>query len=78
MRSCQARYFSERSGKKPILLLDDVLLELDPSRRKRFLETIPDYEQSFSAFLPGEPHEAYKKESTMVYHVDAGAYAKAG
>ena len=74
MRSCQARYFSERSGKKPILLLDDVLLELDPNRRKRFLETIPDYEQAFSAFLPGEPHEVYKKESTMVYHVEAGTY----
>jgi DNA replication and repair protein RecF len=76
MRSCQARYFSERSGKKPILLFDDVLLELDPNRRKRFLETIPEYEQAFSAFLPGEPHEAYKKESTMVYHVEAGRYSR--
>lgn len=78
MRSCQARYFSERSGKKPILLLDDVLLELDPNRRRRFLETIPAYEQAFSAFLPGEPHEAYKKESTLVYHVESGKYARAG
>lgn len=76
LRSCQARYASERNGKKAILLLDDVLLELDPERRKRFLETIPEYEQSFSAFLPGEPHESYRKESTMVYSVDAGTYSR--
>ncbi len=74
LRSCQARFFSDCTGKKPILLLDDILLELDPTRRQRFMETIPEYEQAFSAFLPGEPYELYRKAQTMVYHVDAGSY----
>jgi DNA replication and repair protein RecF len=74
LRSCQTRYFSDRTGKKPIILIDDVLLELDPQRRKRFMDTIPAYEQSFSAFLPGEPYDLYRRDSTIVYHVDSGHY----
>lgn len=37
----------ERSGEAPLLLLDDVLSELDSSRRERFLEELGSVEQVF-------------------------------
>jgi DNA replication and repair protein RecF len=72
LRSCQARYYREKSGEKPILLMDDVLLELDPEKRKRFMKTLPEREQTFSTFLPGEPYESYKGEDTIVYAIEGG------
>lgn len=56
LRIGQSRYFSEKTGRRPILLLDDVLLELDGERRKRFLAQLPEYEQAFFTFLPDEKY----------------------
>ncbi|GAB1482303.1 DNA replication and repair protein RecF [Treponema sp.] len=72
LRSAQALRYTEASGKKPVLLLDDVLLELDPEKRRRFLSELPDYDQALFTFLPGEPYERYAKEKTMVYTVAGG------
>ncbi|AEF81164.1 DNA replication/repair protein RecF [Leadbettera azotonutricia] len=72
LRVAQARGFSEKTGKNPVLLLDDVLLELDGEKRRKFLEIMPGYDQAFYTFLPGEPYELYRKEGTVVYHVKEG------
>ena len=72
LRVAQAKVFSEKTGKKPVLLLDDVLLELDGEKRQKFLALMPEYEQAFYTFLAGEPYEKYLKPGTMVYHVKAG------
>ena len=72
LRIAQARIFSEKTGKNPVLLLDDVLLELDGEKRKKFLSLMPGYDQAFYTFLPGEPYEQYRKAGTMVYSVSAG------
>jgi DNA replication and repair protein RecF len=72
LRIAQAVDFSGKTGKSPILLLDDVLLELDGEKRRRFLEIMPPYDQAFYTFLPGEPYERYIKNGTMVYHVEGG------
>jgi DNA replication and repair protein RecF len=74
LRSCQAKYFFESSGQKPMLLMDDTLLELDPDRRRRFMESLPARVQTFSAFLPGEPFQAYMTRDTKVFKVEAGRY----
>jgi DNA replication and repair protein RecF len=74
MRVGQARYFHERSGRNPILLLDDVLLELDPARRERFLETLPASEQSFFTFLPDRNYLSLKDSDTLVIRVEQGAF----
>ena len=76
LRATQAKRYSQISGKKPILLLDDVLLELDPEKRKRFLSVLPEYEQAFFTFLPEEPYERYVKGSTIVYNVDSGRISR--
>jgi len=54
LRVAQARFYYQTTGRKPILLLDDVLLELDPLRRRLFRDRLPAAEQIFYTFLPGE------------------------
>jgi DNA replication and repair protein RecF len=72
LRICQAKIFSQKTGKKPVLLLDDVLLELDGEKRKKFLSLMPEYDQAFFTFLPEEPYKLYQKEDTIIYHVVSG------
>jgi DNA replication and repair protein RecF len=72
LRIAQARRFSEKTGKNPILLLDDVLLELDPEKRRRLLTVLPGYDQAFYTFLPEEPYERYRKSGTLIYRVSKG------
>ncbi|MCL2831994.1 MAG: DNA replication and repair protein RecF [Treponema sp.] len=72
LRIAQARIFSEKTGKKAVLLLDDVLLELDGEKRKKFIALMPEYDQGFFTFLPEEPYNFYRKNDTMVYFVNSG------
>jgi DNA replication and repair protein RecF len=76
LRIAQAKGFSELTGKVPVLLLDDVLLELDGEKRRRFLSVMPDYEQAFFTFLPEEPYKNYSKSATLIYHVKGGVIEK--
>jgi len=77
LRLAQARVFSEKTGKKPVLLLDDVLLELDSEKRRKFLSVMPEYEQAFYTFLPGE-YDRYRKPDTVVYCIDSGQMRPTG
>jgi DNA replication and repair protein RecF len=72
LRIAQARRFSFMTGRNPVLLLDDVLLELDPEKRRKFLAVMPEYDQAFYTFLPEEPYERYRKADTLVYKVEGG------
>ena len=45
LRLAEASYLSSVRGEEPIVLLDDVLSEMDISRRRRVLEKITGYEQ---------------------------------
>jgi DNA replication and repair protein RecF len=72
LRTAQARFFSDKRGKKPLLLLDDVLLELDLKRRKKFIDALPEYEQIFYTFLPDEPFSSYRRDDTLIYQVENG------
>jgi len=76
LRLAQARVFSDKTGKKPVLLFDDVLLELDGEKRRRFLSVMPDYEQAFYTFLPGE-YDTYRKPDTIVYSINNGELRRA-
>ena len=72
LRVAQARRYSETSGRNPMLLLDDVLLEMDSEKRRRFLLALPGYDQAFFTFLPDEPYQRYRSDDTLVYHVRGG------
>lgn len=78
LRTAQARYIADKTQRKPLLLLDDVLLELDHSRRERFLQYLPAYEQAFFTFLPQEPYQSYRKANTMIYEVKDGTFRLQG
>jgi DNA replication and repair protein RecF len=72
LRVAQALRYFEMTKKEPILLLDDVLLELDGEKRKKFLQFLPPCSQAFYTFLPEEQFEQYRKTDTIVYKVSEG------
>jgi DNA replication and repair protein RecF len=76
LRVAQARSFSETTGRNPVLLLDDVLLEMDGEKRRRFLSALPAYDQAFFTFLPEEPYRRYREGfdagDALVYRVKEG------
>ena len=72
LRAAQARRFTDMTGRHPILLLDDVLLEMDSEKRRRFIAALPAYDQAFYTFLPDEPFSNYRKADTLVYYVHNG------
>jgi DNA replication and repair protein RecF len=74
LRAAQARCFSRATGKCPVLLLDDVLLEMDGEKRRRFLGVMPAYDQAFYTFLPEEPYDHYIRPP----RVAGGESAQAG
>ena len=77
LRVAQARRYSGTTGRNPILLLDDVLLEMDGEKRRRFLSVLPGYDQAFFTFLPDEPYQRYRNDDTVVYFVKDGALENA-
>jgi DNA replication and repair protein RecF len=74
LRAAQARRFSAMTGQHPILLMDDVLLELDGEKKRRLLNVLPAYDQAFYTFLPDEPYQNYQNEDTLIYNVNSGIF----
>jgi DNA replication and repair protein RecF len=78
LRIVQLRLLAEAAQQLPVILLDDVLLELDPRRRSRLLTTMPRYQQAFYTFLPDEQYAQYMDDSTLVYAVKDGIIQTSG
>lgn len=76
-RVAEARFFIKKTEKKPILLIDDVLLELDSNKRASFLNELSDYSQAFYTFLPKENYFSEKKESVLDYVLKEGCVEEA-
>lgn len=74
LRTAQAVYYTQVTGKKPVLLMDDVLLELDPDKRQKVTALLPEYDQLFCTFLPGEPYQRYMHDTTKVYAIKNGGW----
>ncbi len=55
-RIAEAVYFTRLTSRKPVLLIDDVLLELDSIKRGKVLSSLPQYSQAFFTFLPDEEY----------------------
>ncbi|MFA5513930.1 MAG: DNA replication and repair protein RecF [Sphaerochaetaceae bacterium] len=75
LRIAQMVSYSTNTAKEPILLIDDVLLELDPVKRGLFLSLLQGYSQAFFTFLPDETYffsDTNNKE--MRYHVKEGRF----
>ncbi len=74
LRVAQSIYYTRATGLRPVLLMDDVLLELDPDKRAKLTAMLPDYDQLFCTFLSGEPYERYMHDTTKVYKIKGGEW----
>jgi DNA replication and repair protein RecF len=74
LRVAQAVFYTQTTGIKPVYLMDDVLLELDPDKRQRVTAMLPEYEQLFCTFLPEEPYIRYKHDTTRIYFIKDGSW----
>ena len=74
LRVAQSIYYTRATGLRPVLLMDDVLLELDPDKRAKLTAMLPEYDQLFCTFLPGEPYERYMHDTTKVYKIKDGEW----
>lgn len=72
LRIGQSVYYTKKTGRLPVLLLDDVLLELDGEKRSRFFDLLPEHEQAFFTFLPEEAYRRYENDHTRTYWVENG------
>ncbi|GHV83602.1 DNA replication and repair protein RecF [Spirochaetia bacterium] len=72
LRIAQTTRYTAVTKNKPIVLFDDVLLELDKEKRKIFLSKLPQYEQAFYTFLPDEPFDEYMQDNTKIFYVNEG------
>lgn len=73
-----ARFSTGDIPRYPVLLLDDVLLELDVAKRRRFFSLLPPRQsgaQAVFTFLPEEPWHEYADENTIVYRVNDGRFS---
>ncbi|MGH4038338.1 MAG: DNA replication/repair protein RecF [Sphaerochaeta sp.] len=80
LRATQSTFFKKKTGKDPILLIDDVLLELDIKKRNTFLSLLDGYSQAFFTFLPKEMYfnegESYSDSITLT--VKDGGFVNEG
>jgi DNA replication and repair protein RecF len=74
LRVAQSIYYTRATSLRPVLLMDDVLLELDPDKRAKLTAMLPEYDQLFCTFLPGEPYERYMHDTTKVYKIKGGEW----
>ena len=73
LKLAEARFMEERSGEPPVLLLDDVLSELDPARRRYLTERVEKHAQAIITTADLAAFEADFLEGSRVLRVAAGA-----
>lgn len=65
MRIAQAAFFRQKTGRNPIMLVDDVMLELDSEKRMKCLSAFGKYSQIFFTFLPDEKYFSEEDSSSF-------------
>lgn len=75
LRLLQARLLADARAVAPVLLIDDVLLELDAGKRRAFLAALPAFEQVFYTFLPDEQLVDYLGDGHLSYTVENGRFS---
>ena len=73
LKLAEARFMEERTGEPPVLLLDDVLSELDPARRRYLTERVERHAQAIITTADLAAFEADFLEGSRVLRVAGGA-----
>ncbi|MGL4524194.1 MAG: DNA replication/repair protein RecF [Spirochaetia bacterium] len=71
LKTSATQLFYQQSQRKPILLLDDIFLELTHDLRAQFLSYLPPYDQAFFTFLTQE-YAHIPVSSPLIYQVKNG------
>ncbi|WP_320129075.1 DNA replication/repair protein RecF [uncultured Sphaerochaeta sp.] len=75
-RAAQMAFFQKKTNRQPLLLVDDVLLELDFKKREMFLHLMESYCQVFFTFLPEEHYfSSLAGDDALVYDVKNGRFS---
>ena len=70
-------FYEEMAGKKPVILVDDVLLELDHQKREQFLGELTPYSQALFTFLPDEHYTSSLQDGgALLYTVCEGRFLR--
>ena len=77
LRLAEASYLSDRRGDPPIVLLDDVLLEMDVNRRTRVMAKLRDYPQSIITTTDEGIVRDYFREAASYFLVEQGVVKSA-
>ena len=72
LRLAEASYLAAVREDEPIVLLDDVLSEMDGSRRQRVLEKIAGYGQTIISTTDLEPIREFFGANAAYFQVDGG------
>ena len=72
LRILQSQYYRMSTGRMPVLLIDDVLLELDQEKRVKMMEYFPEYEQIFYTFLTDDMISS--SSDSICYTVENGRF----
>mgnify|MGYP006289643319 CR=1 FL=1 len=78
LRLGQVHYYYQVHPRPPVLLIDDVLLELDRGKRERLLSRMPPFDQAFYTFLPQEQIPQDGKAERLIYSVERGELSRYG
>jgi DNA replication and repair protein RecF len=78
LRLGQVHYYYQVHPQPPILLIDDVLLELDRGKRDRLLSRMPIFDQAYYTFLPQERLPQDVSGDRLVYSVERGVLTRNG
>jgi len=76
LRILQAKFYTTKMKVKPLLLMDDVMLELDGEKRQKVMSLLPAYDQLFCTFLQGESFSDYKTNKTKIFFVENGVLSE--
>ena len=72
LKLAEANFIENRTGELPVLLLDDILAELDASRRQQLLVAVPQYPQSIITTTELDLFDRGFLEMATLYRVHGG------
>lgn len=78
LKLAEMAWMNDKAGEWPILLLDEVLAELDPQRRRDLLKRIGGAEQSVMSTTDLELFDSEFRERVKVWQVSAGTISEGG
>ena len=76
MRLGEAQLLADAGGDQPVILLDDVVSELDPARRRRVLDMTEGYEQTIVATAEPDLAAEFGGRETGRVRVESGSAAR--